>query len=87
LKLAIGAPNLALESGADLLPVFTTRILDRTIVTTIGAPINLQRTVPKNDAIAVAFQDYMSLLASAVARYPDQWRGWGKLTSAGASTA
>jgi lauroyl/myristoyl acyltransferase len=80
-QLAIGAPKLGYESQADVLPIVTVRDTSlRAFTTIIGKPLDLPKQSELQVAIISAVEDYLAVLAPLVVRYPDQWRGWDKLT-------
>jgi len=79
LPLAVGAPGLAHRTGAALLPVFTTRMPDRSaFLIRIGAPLPTRA-----EASATAISDSVTALVTqlevAVRSAPDQSDAWENL--------
>jgi lauroyl/myristoyl acyltransferase len=79
LPLSIGAPGLAVLTGAALLPVFTTRGASRAIRVEIGAPLAQPVTGSRNERILKMAQDFTGLTELQVRRYPAEWRDWKNL--------
>ena len=73
---APGAPVLAHETGASLLPVFPLREASGHITVTVGPPIVIEISVDRASAVAEAVRDYAARLEDAVADNPGQWLGW-----------
>lgn len=76
LSIALGAPRLAAQTGAALLPVFTVREPDGVFRVVIEAPIALPADQPRRSAECAAVQEYLTRHEHWVSNYPDQWRGW-----------
>jgi lauroyl/myristoyl acyltransferase len=77
--LATGAPDLAQQTGAALLPVITTRIAGSGVFEVkIGEPL-ATKFEDKLEAIRAATAGFLAELEIAVLKSPDQWRGWNYL--------
>ena len=76
LSLAAGAPYLACETGAALLPVFTHRDEQGAWRVTVEPPLTLPEGSERSAAIAAAVAQYAQRLEPHVRRYPGQWLGW-----------
>jgi lauroyl/myristoyl acyltransferase len=80
IQLAVGAPKLGYESGAQVLPVFTVRdSFSRAFLVIIGEPLLPPEKADIETSITSAVENYLTALAPVVTGYPDQWRGWDKL--------
>ena len=75
LRLAIDAADLARDSGAAILPVYTLRAEDGSFDVTIGAPLTSQQGDRDAYADEIVAQ-YADQLAPYVRDFADQWRGW-----------
>lgn len=76
LSLAIGAPRLALLTGAALLPVFSVRNSEQRLTTVIEAPIDLSRDGTAVDVCGDAAAEYLERHEPWIREFPEQWRGW-----------
>lgn len=76
ISLALGAPRLAAQAGAALLPVFTVRETDGTFRVVIEPPIAIAAGQERRAAECDAAQEYLARHEDWILRYPDQWRGW-----------
>jgi len=76
LRLAVGAPNLALTTGAALLPVFPIRASGGDFTVTIAPPIVFEPGAEPGEVLKSAAYRYARSLEPYVARHPDQWVGW-----------
>jgi lauroyl/myristoyl acyltransferase len=76
LRLAVGAPNLALTTGAALLPVFPIREPGGDFTVTIAPPIAFEPGAERGEALKSAAYRYARMLESYVAEHPEQWDGW-----------
>jgi lauroyl/myristoyl acyltransferase len=76
LRLALGAPNLALTTGAALLPVFPIRESGGDFTVTIAPPIAFEPGAERGEALKGAAYRYAQALEPYVAKHPDQWDGW-----------
>ena len=74
--LASGAPDIAYEASAPLLPAFTVRSVDGVFETVIEPPLPLDRAVGRRAAVQSAIQAYARRLETVVLRHPGEWRGW-----------
>jgi lauroyl/myristoyl acyltransferase len=79
LPLATGAPILARQAGAALLPVHTVKDAAGDFITCIDKPIALDDSLPRREAAASAAREYIRRLEPVVREYPDQWLGWSYL--------
>lgn len=75
-SLAAGAPYLACETGAALLPAFTHRDAQGVWRVTVEPPLAIPEGVERRAAIAAAVRQYAERLEPHVRRYPGQWLGW-----------
>lgn len=73
IRIATGVLSLAYETGASVLPVFTTRQPDGDVVTAIEAALPVPADLSRGDAIDAALNYYVPLLEAYVSRYPDQF--------------
>jgi lauroyl/myristoyl acyltransferase len=76
LRLAVGAPNLALTTGAALLPVFPIREPDGDFTVTIAPPIAFEPGAERGEALKRAAYSYAQQLEPYATEHPDQWDGW-----------
>ena len=74
--LAVGAPQLALSSGATLLPVFTTPDDRGGYVVHVGEALKPSPGDDKAAALERMVQGYVNQLAPHVERHAPLWRGW-----------
>jgi lauroyl/myristoyl acyltransferase len=72
IEVATGAPALAWQTGAPLLPVFTVRKAAGGFVTRIEAPLRHDPALPRAAAIDAMLADYAARLEAAVLQSPDQ---------------
>jgi lauroyl/myristoyl acyltransferase len=77
LPLAIGAPGLAQQTQATLLPVHTVQMDSSAYTAIIEPPIALNAAQSKWVAGEAAAREYASRLEPVVREFPDQWEGWG----------
>lgn len=77
-KLAPGAPRLAYESGAALLPVIPIHDKLDGFTVYVESPITVDRSLGRDEAIEIATQAYAEVLARYALKYPGQWLGWFK---------
>jgi lauroyl/myristoyl acyltransferase len=75
MTLATGAPKLAHETGARLLPVFTAKAGDGVVVR-IGPAIEATSSLNREAVIQHAVREFVDELRWLIRQYPDQWRGW-----------
>ena len=73
-QMAGGAPALALQSGAALLPVLTGRDGESAWLTVIEPPLVRHDDWARDDAIKRLLLQYAALLEYYVTRWPDQFR-------------
>jgi lauroyl/myristoyl acyltransferase len=83
LPLAVGAPGLALLTGAPVLPVFTVRGEGSKIRVVLGAPIDPPASGSRSDRTAVMAQCFADQTMFHVKQFPTEWRDWKNLTFAG----
>lgn len=79
LRVANGAPALAVETGAPLLPLFVDRAEDGAFKVTIEPPIRADGRARRDAAIDELVRGYARALASHVLAHPEQWQGWESL--------
>ena len=75
LRLAKGGPNIALTTGATLLPVFTVIAEDGGHEVHIEPPLTATAGCLEDAEEEIASQ-YVAILEKYVRRYPGVWRGW-----------
>ena len=76
IRIAPGPVELAFATGAVLLPMFMVRDADGRHALHIEAPIAVDRSGDRNDAVAKAMTEYVRRLVPYVLKYPGQWAGW-----------
>lgn len=76
ITLPLGAPRLSYESGAALLPVFTKRLDDGCFEVIIEPPIELDRSLPRQEASVAAAERFGARLRDEVSARPEQWNNW-----------
>ena len=79
LRMACGAPRLALMTNAALLPVYTVRTAPGQFDVVVGAPLKLDRQGERDVAINSVLREYAERLEPYVLRYPWQFLSWGRL--------
>jgi lauroyl/myristoyl acyltransferase len=80
LDLSVGAPGLAVLTGATLLPVFTVRRHGTTAIdVVVDAPIIVALGGDREAALLAAAQEFATRMAPYVTDYPLQWRDWEKI--------
>jgi lauroyl/myristoyl acyltransferase len=75
LRIATGPINLAMASGAFLLPVFTVRESDGAFVVVIDAPLDTTVSGDRAQRFQAIAGQYAERLGPYVRRYPGQWIG------------
>ncbi len=73
-QMARGAPSLAIQTGAPLLPVFTGREPDGDWLTVIEPPLVRRDAWTRDEAVKRLLLQYAALLEYYVTRWPDQFR-------------
>ncbi len=77
LRLATGAPNLALSTGAALLPTMTVREPSGEYVVYVEPALQPPDDgTSKDNGEAMLAHQFASVLENYVRRYPDQWEKW-----------
>jgi len=76
LDLAMGAPLIAYQSGAALIPAFTLADERGGYRVELGPDLSLPATVPQPQALHEMSSRYVALLESVVRAHPAQWEGW-----------
>jgi lauroyl/myristoyl acyltransferase len=74
--LATGAADLAYSSGAALIPTFTVRDKDETFHVHLESPLQIDRTVNRQEASSDVIKQFTDKLEAYVLKYPNQWLGW-----------
>jgi lauroyl/myristoyl acyltransferase len=84
----IGAPSIALASGAALLPLFPLREDDATFVAEIGPEIRAPEGASRDAAIAAMTREFARGLAEHARARPEHWSWgrWSPMTIVGAGT-
>lgn len=75
-ELGLGAPLLAIETGATLLPVFTLREPDGAFRVIVEEEIALDRRAPRVEAATAAVQKLGARLERHIRAAPGQWTWW-----------
>jgi lauroyl/myristoyl acyltransferase len=76
LSVALGAPKLAVSTGAALLPVFAVRHPMKGLLTTIEPPLRLDPGIPAKDMLHAVTLEYLTRHERWISQFPEQWRGW-----------
>ena len=76
IDIAVGAPRLALKTGAALLPVFTIRDDEGGFLVSVGSEIAMPADGSAKERINAAVGDYLKRLTPFVEQHPAQWRSW-----------
>lgn len=76
-SLVSGAPRLAAQTGAALLPVFVIRDPALGFRVVIEAPIETTPGMPSNERCIAAAREFLRRCEPWVRQFPEQWRGWG----------
>lgn len=79
LRLATGAPSLAIAAGAALLPLFIVRTGRGRFDVVIEPPLESTRTGNRHDVTADLARAYGRVLERHVLRHPELWSGWYSL--------
>ncbi len=81
IRLAVGAPKLALMTGAPLIPVHAIRDPEEPgrFEIIFDPALTLSRKLPKGEAILAATRDYLDRLEIQLLRRPEAWGGWRRL--------
>jgi hypothetical protein len=82
IDLATGSPNLALTTGAALLPVFIICKSPRLFEIIIESPLNLPEATSRHEAIELLLHMYAKLLESYLVRYPYLFKAWKSVYTA-----
>jgi lauroyl/myristoyl acyltransferase len=73
LRVATGAPNLALRTGAPLLPVFTVRDAPGRFLTVIESPLQADQNLGRERATQDLVADLVARIEGHARRWPDQF--------------
>jgi len=87
LPCAVGAPLLAHQTGAALLPLHTLQTEDGRFLVQIDAPIAVDQRLSRREAILAAAAEYARRLEPVALRYPDQWKDWMEVAVAAGDVA
>jgi hypothetical protein len=80
IELATGAPGLAIDSGAVLLPVFAVRDdASGVIHVIVDEPIECAGDIDKLTRIDRMTQEFVDRTKPYILTHPEQWRGWKNL--------
>ncbi|MBI5376228.1 MAG: lysophospholipid acyltransferase family protein [Candidatus Schekmanbacteria bacterium] len=71
--LSTGAIEIAMKTGASLVPAFMVRGSDKRHRIILGEPIGIDNEIPKDDAILKATQSFAGILASYIEKYPSHY--------------
>lgn len=74
--LALGAPRLAYETGASLVPVFTLPDESGGYRVELGPDLTPGSKLPERQAIHEMASRYVDLLVPKVRAHPAHWEGW-----------
>ena len=75
-NIAPGAPVLAWNTNATLIPIFTTKIDAGHYCVRLDTPINTKDFLSRNDAVTAAANEYVRRLETIVLQVPEQWIEW-----------
>jgi lauroyl/myristoyl acyltransferase len=78
LPVAIGAPRLAVLTGAPLLPLFTVRDPEAGFRIVIEPPIEIASDRTSEQRCIDATTEFLNRSEPWVRRFPEQWRAWSK---------
>lgn len=73
-----GAFDLAWRTEAELVPCFMLRGTEREYDLFFETPIEMDRTLPQEEAVKKAAEQYLRILENYIRRYPDQWHWFTK---------
>ena len=76
LAVALGAPRLAHETGAALIPVFVVPTGEGGYRVRLGPDLNARTYIDRDSAVRAMAVEYVSLLEAVVHRHPAVWTGW-----------
>lgn len=76
IDLAVGAPRLAYETGAALIPVFTLPDQKAGYRVELGPDLTPSTKLPEDQALHEMASRYVDLLEPIVRAYPTHWEGW-----------
>jgi KDO2-lipid IV(A) lauroyltransferase len=68
-----GAVQIALRTGAPLLPVFVIRQPDNTLMVKVDPPLYLERTGDRKQDVLTGVKEVAHILERYIRAYPDQW--------------
>ena len=77
-RLATGPVELAMMTGAVLLPMFAVANAADSYEVHVEAPIGIRIDGDRKRTVADAAAEYVARLEPYVVSYPGQWRGWGR---------
>lgn len=77
-RLATGPMELAMMTGAVLLPMFAVANAADSYEVHVEAPIGIRIDGDRKRTVADAAAEYVARLEPYVVSYPGQWRGWGR---------
>ena len=83
IRLATGAPSLALSSGAALLPLFVTRRSRTTFDVHIESRIEPAAALVRHEAMSDMLHSYVEMLERYIREHPYLWSGWYRLRMVG----
>jgi lauroyl/myristoyl acyltransferase len=79
LRMAAGAPNIAITSGAALLPVQVLRQPDDSFDVTIFSPLTIPDEGGRVEKANTILKEFVGKLEPLIQRHPDQCSPWGDL--------
>jgi KDO2-lipid IV(A) lauroyltransferase len=68
-----GPVRLALRSGAALIPVFSRRLPDDTVLIEVDPPLELEQAGDTDENIEHGLRELATVMERRLARHPDQW--------------
>jgi Kdo2-lipid IVA lauroyltransferase/acyltransferase len=68
-----GLALLAMHTGAPVLPAFTRRLPDGRYLLEIGPPVEIIRTVSRDNDVLLNTQNFTKIIEEKIRRYPEQW--------------
>ena len=78
LPVAVGAPRLAVLTGAPLLPMFAVRDPKAEFRVVIEPPLQMPTALSKDERCIAAAAEFLSRSEPWVRQFPEQWRAWSK---------
>ncbi len=77
-----GMPYLSYVSGVPLVPLISYRQPDFSNILYIGEPIEIDKTISRDEYSRSSLQQLFDFFAKYVASFPEQWEGWNYIHQA-----